>query len=114
MPTTANPPNPIVDPSAISRTASSKVANTFDLGIIPPSPNPRHPGEGRDLLVNRANSGSLGPGLRRDEPKLAQLLAFDVSAEEDVRLEEHRQHQGAVRRARGVAVAFGPPHVIAG
>ena len=37
MPTTANPPKPITDPSGISRTASAKLAKTFDLGIVLPS-----------------------------------------------------------------------------
>src|SRR3954451_9908792 len=34
IPTTANPPNPITDPSGMSRTASAKLGKTFDLGMV--------------------------------------------------------------------------------
>src|ERR1700674_2600534 len=44
----------------------------------------------------------------------SQLLPLAGTAEEDVGLEEHRQHQRAVRRSGGVAVALWAPDVIPG
>src|SRR6202011_3718637 len=46
--------------------------------------------------------------------RLPQLPALAGAGQEDVGLEEDRQHQGAVRRLGDVAVALGAPDVIAG
>src|SRR5438034_7519909 len=115
MPTTANPPNPITDPSGMSCTASAKLWKTLDFGIIPP----RH-----SQFVIPAQAGihpsaarmadKRVPAFAQTTEKLSQLHAFIGAGQEDIRLQEHRQHQRAMRRASGVAVALRAPHVIPG
>src|SRR5665213_554426 len=113
MPTTANPPNPTVTLSGMSATAASKLGKILDFGIA------------TAFFAPPAKAGAHLPAVRAVEEwvpafagmrsyELPQLHAFAVAAEEDVRAQEHRQHQRAVRRARGMAVALGAPDVIAG
>src|SRR3979490_231095 len=105
MPTTAKPPKPIVEPSGMSATAASKVGKILDLGMGPPN-LPCHTGEGR---YPRRQWVPAFAGTQ----SLSQLPSFGGAAEEDVRLQKHRQHQRAVRRTGDVAVAFRAPDVIA-
>src|SRR5713101_6730738 len=77
--------------------------------MVPPDPPSCHTGESR---YPRPPWVPAFAGVARHW--LAQLLAFAGALQEDVGLEEHRQHQRAVRRFRDVAVALGAPDVIAG
>src|ERR1700730_6237131 len=106
MPTTAKPPKPVTEPSGMSATAASDVGKMLDLGIVPPDLR-CHTGEGR---YPRRSGSRPSPGRR----SLSQLLSFGRAAEEDVRLQKHRQRQRTMRRSRDVAVALRPPDVIAG
>src|SRR6266851_2680186 len=59
MPTTANPPKPITEPSGMSRTASAKLANTLFRAMPASCPSPL--GDRRVALI--AGSSRVKPGL---------------------------------------------------
>src|SRR3954454_19880402 len=77
IPTTANPPNPITEPSGISRTASAKVAKTLLLGISPVFLPNCHTGEGRYPCFRRTSGRTMGPGLPRGSSPCAEGLRDD-------------------------------------
>jgi adenylate cyclase len=65
--------------------------------------------------------GCARPGCRRSEAsgpapgeRSAQILPGSIAGEEDVRLQEKRQHQRAIGRAGHMPAALRSPHVIAG
>src|SRR5579862_1647087 len=93
----------------MSRTASAKLAKIFDLGIGLPVRRPRESGGPGAIAPPHA----LDSRLRgNDGSILPQLLALAVACQEDVRLQEYRQHQRAARRLGDVTVAFRAPDVI--